>query len=70
MYLRKLKECLPLIGGVDIAVNQDKPVKKFIKLMHNHPRTAAGKRIVSKTEIKRRKRKMAKASKQKNRRYA
>ena len=47
-------------GSVDLTVNQDKPVKKFIKPMHNHPRTATGKRIVTKAE----------ASKQKNRRYA
>jgi len=57
--------------GVDLATEPDKTaVKKFIKPLHKHPRTKDGKRVVSLSEHKKAKRKMARKSKQRNRKYA
>jgi len=61
-----------IFGGVDLATGPDKTAvtKKLIKPLHNHPRTADGKKAVSLSKRKKAKRKMARKSKQRNRKYA
>ena len=71
-YLRSLANSLPFIGGVDLATKPDKTAvtKKLKKSVHNHPRTADGKKVVTLSERKKAKRKMARKSKQRNCKYA
>ena len=71
MFLNPFKLSPYSVRGVDLSTSPAKTaVKKFIKPLHNHPRTKDGKRIVSLSERKRAKRKMARKSKQRNRKYA
>jgi len=61
------------IFDVDLATEPDKTAvvtKKLTKSVHNHPRKADGKKVVTLSERKKAKRKIARKSKQRNRKYA
>jgi len=62
----------PFIVGLDLASGPDKTAvsQRFIKPLHNHRRLKNGKKPVSLAERKRRKRRITRASKQRNRKYA